>query len=67
MLKNGRRVQLEGKKGLNPGGLFQAPDCSQWYCRFPADENVAKSEVPPSKLYCAPGRPAEEVSGCGRR
>lgn len=37
--------------GSNPGGRFKDEHGVDWYCKFPADEDVAKSEVLAAKLY----------------
>lgn len=41
--------------GSNPGGRFKDADGVEWYCKFPADEDVAKSELLAAKLYAALG------------
>lgn len=41
--------------GSNPGGKFQDADGVEWYCKFPANDDVAKSEVLAAKLYAAAG------------
>lgn len=41
--------------GSNPGGRFKDENGVEWYCKFPADEDVAKSEVLAAKLYAATG------------
>lgn len=41
--------------GSNPGGRFRDEFGVEWYCKFPADEDIAKSEVLAAKLYAALG------------
>lgn len=41
--------------GSNPGGRFKDDKGVEWYCKFPADESIAKSEVLAAKLYAAAG------------
>lgn len=41
--------------GSNPGGRYKASDGSEWYCKFPSNEDHAKSEVLAAKLYAAAG------------
>jgi predicted DNA-binding WGR domain protein len=41
--------------GSNPGGRFRDEHGTEWYCKFPADEDIAKSEVLAAKLYAALG------------
>lgn len=41
--------------GSNPGGRFKDHEGVEWYCKFPGDDDVAKSEVLASKLYAALG------------
>lgn len=43
--------KVGGKKGSNPGGVFEAPDGAQYYVKFPADPDHAKNEVLAAKLY----------------
>ncbi|WP_222182780.1 hypothetical protein [Geminicoccus harenae] len=43
------------QQGSNPGGLFEAPDGTKWYCKFPSNPEHAKSEVLAAKLYEAAG------------
>jgi hypothetical protein len=47
--------QVGPQGGSNPGGKFVDPDGVAWYCKFPADEDMAKSEVLAAKLYKAAG------------
>lgn len=48
-------TQTGPQAGSNPGGKFKDANGVEWYCKFPDDENVAKSEVLASKLYAAAG------------
>lgn len=48
-------IQTGPQAGSNPGGKFKDPSGQEWYCKFPADEDVAKSEVLAAKLYAAMG------------
>ncbi len=48
-------VQTGPQGGSNPGGRFKDDLGVEWYCKFPADEDVAKSELLASKLYAAAG------------
>lgn len=41
--------------GSNPGGRFKDENGVEWYCKFPADEDMAKAEVLAAKLYAALG------------
>lgn len=41
--------------GSNPGGKFKDENGVEWYCKFPGDDDVAKSEVLAAKLYAALG------------
>lgn len=47
--------QTGGQGGSNPGGRFKDSNGVEWYCKFPADESIAKSEVLAAKLYAAAG------------
>lgn len=47
--------KVGAQQGSNPGGLFEAPDGSKWYCKFPSNPEHAKSEVLAAKLYEAAG------------
>lgn len=47
--------QVGGQKGSNPGGVFAAPDGTQYYCKFPDDPDHARSEVLAAKLYALAG------------
>lgn len=48
-------TQTGQQGGSNPGGRFKDPDGVEWYCKFPADEDMAKAEVLAAKLYAALG------------
>ena len=48
-------VQTGPQGGSNPGGKFKDENGVEWYCKFPADEDTAKSEVLAAKLYAAAG------------
>lgn len=54
-------VQTGGQGGSNPGGKFKDPSGQEWYCKFPADEDVAKSEVLAAQLYAAAGLAAQDA------
>lgn len=41
--------------GSNPGGKFVDDQGAEWYCKFPGDDDVAKSEVLAARLYAAAG------------
>lgn len=47
--------QIGPQGGSNPGGKFKDPSGTEWYCKFPGDADVAKSEVLAAKLYAAAG------------
>ena len=47
--------QVGPQGGSNPGGKFVDGDGVEWYCKFPSDADVAKSEVLAAKLYGAAG------------
>lgn len=47
--------QIGPQGGSNPGGKFVDQDGVEWYCKFPKDDDIAKSEVLASKLYGAAG------------
>lgn len=48
-------TQTGGQGGSNPGGKFKDENGTEWYCKFPESEDVAKSEVLAAKLYAAAG------------
>jgi len=41
--------------GSNPGGKFKDENGVEWYCKFPGNEDVAKSEVLAAQLYAIAG------------
>ncbi len=41
--------------GSNPGGKFKDENGVEWYCKFPSNEDVAKSEVLAAQLYAISG------------
>ena len=43
------------QKGSNPGGLFEAPDGTQWYVKLPANADHARSEVAAGLIHKALG------------
>ena len=47
--------QVGPQGGSNPGGKFVDPAGTEWYCKFPSDPDVAKSEVLAARLYAAAG------------
>lgn len=47
--------QIGPQGGSNPGGKFVDENGTEWYCKFPSDPDVAKSEVLAAKLYAAAG------------
>jgi hypothetical protein len=47
--------QVGPQGGSNPGGKFVDSSGTEWYCKFPSDPDVAKSEVLAAKLYGAAG------------
>ena len=47
--------QVGPQGGSNPGGKFVDEHGTEWYCKFPGNEDVAKSEVLAAKLYAAAG------------
>lgn len=48
-------TQTGPQGGSNPGGKFRDPSGQEWYCKFPADEDHAKSEVLAANLYALAG------------
>jgi len=54
-------TQTGPQGGSNPGGKFKAPDGTEYYCKFPANEDVAKSEVLAAKLYAAAGLAGQDA------
>lgn len=53
--------QIGPQGGSNPGGKFIDPEGVEWYCKFPGDENMAKSEVLAAKLYAAAGISSQDA------
>lgn len=47
--------KIGNQQGSNPGGKFVDEHGTEWYCKFPGNEDVAKSEVLAAKLYGAAG------------
>lgn len=54
-------TQTGGQGGSNPGGKFKDENGVEWYCKFPADEHIAKAEVLAAKLYGALGLNAQDA------
>lgn len=54
-------VQTGGQGGSNPGGKFKDPSGQEWYCKFPGDDDVAKSEVLAAKLYALAGLQSQQA------
>ncbi len=54
-------VQTGGQGGSNPGGKFKDPSGQEWYCKFPADADTAKSEVLAAKLYALAGLSGQDA------
>ena len=54
-----KKVGLQ--KGSNEGGIYQAPDGKQYYCKFPPDSDHARSEVLAGALYRAAGVEAAQT------
>lgn len=48
-------IQVGGQMGSNKGGLYEAPDGTRWYCKFPPNPDHAKSELLAAALYEAAG------------
>lgn len=48
-------VQTGQQQGSNPGGRFKDSNGDEWYCKFPSDEEAAKSEVLAAHLYSLAG------------
>lgn len=47
--------QIGPQAGTNAGGKFVDQNGTEWYCKFPKTEDIAKSEVLAAKLYAAAG------------
>lgn len=43
--------QTGPQKGSNPGGKFKDKQGVEWYCKFPADKDVALNEILAAKFY----------------
>lgn len=54
-------TQTGAQGGSNPGGKFKDAAGTEWYCKFPDDADVAKSEVLAAKLYSALGLSAQNA------
>lgn len=54
-------VQTGGQGGSNPGGKFKDPSGQEWYCKFPGDDDTAKSEVLAAKLYSLAGLASQDA------
>lgn len=54
--------QVGGQEGSNEGGYFEDSDGQKWYCKFPADDKLAQSEVLAAKLYAACGIDVPELN-----
>lgn len=48
-------AQTGAQGGSNPGGRFKDEHGVEWYCKFPKDADIARSEVLAAKLYEAAG------------
>lgn len=47
--------------GSNPGGRFKDSSGTEWYCKFPDNEDHAKAEILSASLYAAAGFSAQEA------
>jgi predicted DNA-binding WGR domain protein len=54
-------LQVGGQGGSNPGGKFKDPSGQEWYCKFPGDDDTAKSEVLAAKLYGLAGLQSQQA------
>jgi hypothetical protein len=54
-------AQTGGQGGSNPGGKFKDQSGQEWYCKFPADADTAKSEVLAAKLYALAGLSSQDA------
>lgn len=54
-------TQTGGQGGSNPGGKFKDENGVEWYCKFPANDHIAKAEVLAAKLYSALGLNAQDA------
>lgn len=53
--------QVGPQAGSNPGGRFKDENGVEWYCKFPSDPDIAKSEVLAANLYAAAGVAAQDA------
>lgn len=44
-------IQVGQQQGSNNGGKFKDESGQEWYCKFPNNEDIARSELLASKLY----------------
>ncbi len=54
-------AQVGPQGGSNPGGKFRDPSGQEWYCKFPADEATARSEILAAKLYGLAGLSGQDA------
>lgn len=54
-------LQTGGQGGSNPGGKFKDKAGQDWYCKFPADADIAKSEILAAKLYAIAGLTGQDA------
>jgi predicted DNA-binding WGR domain protein len=54
-------AQTGKQGGSNPGGKFKDPTGQEWYCKFPADADTAKSEILAAKLYALAGLSSQDA------
>lgn len=54
-------AQTGPQGGSNPGGKFRDENGDEWYCKFPADADTAKSEVLAAKLYGLAGLAGQDA------
>lgn len=47
--------------GSNPGGRFKDADGVEWYCKFPADADMAKAEILAAKFYGLAGLSGQDA------
>jgi hypothetical protein len=55
LIDTANMVQIGGKAGSNPGGLYQAADGTKWYVKKGKSEDHVASEVLAGKLYAEAG------------
>ena len=53
--------QTGPQAGSNDGGKFKDESGQEWYCKFPADEDMAKSEMLAAKLYAMVGLSSQDA------